>query len=601
VGFQKGIPLMDEQNITNHALEDMEDEIEDETEDESMDDEMEGMDLNELVEASLKGVQQGEVLQGMVMMITKEYVVIDVGYKSEGQIPIREFLDNEGNITVKVGDNVDVLLERLETEDGGILLSKEKAAEVKVWDDIRNAYNENKALKGKIIARVRGGYTVDIGVHAFLPGSQADLRPVRDMDSLVGKTFEFRVLKYNKRRGNVVVSRRTLLEERREGLRAETLKKIQEVDVLPGVVKNITDFGAFIDLGGLDGLLHITDMSWGKVKHPSEVLNIGDKIDVKILNFDPEKKRVSLGLKQLVPDPWLSATEKYAVGVRVHGKVVSLTEYGAFVELEPGIEGLIHLSEMSWTRKIRHPSQVLAVGDEVEAMVLDIKPDARRISLGLKQVEPNPWDAIGEKYPVDTVIEGKIKDVTDFGVFIGIDEGIDGLVHISDLSWSQRVKHPSELYKKGQEVQAKVIKIDRENERFSLSIKHVTPDPWEQAAQKYPINSRVTGTITNVTDFGVFVELEDGIEGLVHVSEISEEKIKTPVGMFNVGDTIETKVIDVNRKDHKISLSIKRLDEDADQVLVREYLSGGQTPFSSLGDLLKENLENKQKEEETEE
>ena len=587
---------MDEQNITNHALEDMEDEIEDE----SMDEEMEGMDLSEMVEESLKGVQQGEVLQGMVMMISKEHVVIDVGYKSEGQIPIREFLDNEGNITVKVGDSVDVLLERLETEDGGILLSKEKAAEVKVWDDIRNAYNENKALKGKIIARVRGGYTVDIGVHAFLPGSQADLRPVRDMDSLVGKTFDFRVLKYNKRRGNVVVSRRTLLEERREGQRTETLKKIQEVDVLPGVVKNITDFGAFIDLGGLDGLLHITDMSWGKVKHPSEVLNIGDKINVKILNFDPEKKRVSLGMKQLVPDPWLSATEKYAVGSRVHGKVVSLTEYGAFVELEPGIEGLIHLSEMSWTRKIRHPSQVLSVGDEVEAMVLDIKPDARRISLGLKQVEPNPWDAIGEKYPVDTIIEGKIKDVTDFGVFIGIDEGIDGLVHISDLSWSQRVKHPSELYKKGQEVQAKVIKIDRENERFSLSIKHVTPDPWEQAAQKYPINSRVSGTITNVTDFGVFVELEDGIEGLVHVSEISEEKIKTPVGMFNNGDTIETKVIDVNKKDHKISLSIKRLDEDADQVLVREYLSSGQTPFSSLGDLLKENLENKQKEEDKE-
>ena len=587
---------MDEQNITNHALDDMEEEIEDE----SMDEEMEGMDLSEMVEESLKGVQQGEVLQGMVMMISKEHVVIDVGYKSEGQIPIREFLDNEGNITVKVGDSVDVLLERLETEDGGILLSKEKAAEVKVWDDIRNAYNENKALKGKIIARVRGGYTVDIGVHAFLPGSQADLRPVRDMDSLVGKTFDFRVLKYNKRRGNVVVSRRTLLEERREGQRTETLKKIQEVDVLPGVVKNITDFGAFIDLGGLDGLLHITDMSWGKVKHPSEVLNIGDKINVKILNFDPEKKRVSLGMKQLVPDPWLSATEKYAVGSRVHGKVVSLTEYGAFVELEPGIEGLIHLSEMSWTRKIRHPSQVLSVGDEVEAMVLDIKPDARRISLGLKQVEPNPWDAIGEKYPVDTIIEGKIKDVTDFGVFIGIDEGIDGLVHISDLSWSQRVKHPSELYKKGQEVQAKVIKIDRENERFSLSIKHVTPDPWEQAAQKYPINSRVSGTITNVTDFGVFVELEDGIEGLVHVSEISEEKIKTPVGMFNNGDTIETKVIDVNKKDHKISLSIKRLDEDADQVLVREYLSSGQTPFSSLGDLLKENLENKQKEEDKE-
>jgi small subunit ribosomal protein S1 len=416
------------------------------------------------------------------------------------------------------------------------------------------------------------------------------------MDALVGQTMDFKVLKYNKKRSNVVVSRRVLLEERRESQRSKTLKKIQEMDVLPGVVKNITDYGAFIDLGGLDGLLHITDMSWGRVTHPSQVINVGDKINVKVLHFDADTQRVSLGLKQLVPDPWLEAPQKYAVGNRVSGKVVSLTDYGAFIELEEGIEGLIHLSEMSWTKKMRHPSQMVSVGDEVEAVVLDINPEARRISLGLKQVEPNPWDVIGQKYPVGTIIEGKIKNITDFGVFIGIDEGIDGLVHISDLSWIKRVKHPSELFKKGQEVQAKVLKIDRENERFSLSIKHVTPDPWEEIPRKYKPKSKVTGTITNVTDFGIFVEIEEGIEGLVHVSEISNEKIKTPVGQFQVSQVIEAQVLNVNKKERKIALSMKRIEEDEDKVLVREYLSSSQSPFSRLGEIFKENLENKAQE-----
>ncbi len=549
---------------------------------------MDGMDMKELYEESLKSLQEGEVISGSIIQVTKDFVVVDVGYKSEGQIPISEFLDERGQVDAQIGDTIDVLLEKREDEDGEIQLSKEKAAKIKVWDEIRRKFNEEEVISGVITARVKGGYTVDIGVPAFLPGSQVDLRPVKDMDALVGKTFEFKILKYNKKRSNVVISRRVILEDKRRKSREETLKKIREQDVLPGVVKNITDYGAFIDLGGLDGLLHITDMSWGRVKHPSEILKIGDEITVKILNFDPETERVSLGLKQLQQDPWTTAAENYKPGTRVSGKVVSLTDYGAFVEVEEGIEGLIHLSEMSWTKKIRHPSMVVNVGDEVEAMVLDIDPNNRRISLGLKQVEPNPWDVIGEKYPVGTIIEGKIKNITDFGVFIGIDEGIDGLVHISDLSWTKRVKHPSELFKKGQEVQAKVLKIDRENERFSLSIKHVTPDPWEEIPKNYRVGGKVTGTVTNVTDFGVFVEIEEGIEGLIHVSEISAEKVKTPVGQFNPGDLITAKVVNVNKKERKIGLSLRRMDEDSDRTTIRDYLSSSSSSFPNLGDLLGE-------------
>ena len=561
---------------------------------------MESMDMKELYEESLRSLQEGEVIVGTVIQVTKDFVVVDVGYKSEGQISISEFLDEQGEVQAAVGDTIDVLLERREDEDGEILLSKEKAAKIKVWDDIRRAYNEGEMIKGTVTARVKGGFTVDIGVPAFLPGSQVDLRPVKDMDSLVNKTFEFQILKYNKKRSNVVISRRAILEEHRQKARELTLKRIQEQDVLDGVVKNITDYGAFIDLGGLDGLLHITDMSWGRVKHPSELIKIGDEVKVKVLNFDAGTERVSLGMKQLQPDPWTTAAEKYPPSARIHGRVVSLTDYGAFVEVEEGIEGLIHLSEMSWTKKIRHPSMVVNVGDEVEAMVLDIDPGNRRISLGLKQVEPNPWDVIGEKYPVGTIIEGKIKNITDFGVFIGIDEGIDGLVHISDLSWTKRVKHPSELFKKGQEVQAKVLKIDRENERFSLSIKHVTPDPWEEIPRKYKVGSRITGTITNVTDFGIFVEVEPGIEGLIHVSEISAEKIKTPVGQFNVGDVVTAKVVNVNRKERKIGLSLRRLEEESDKATIRDYLSSSSTSFPNLGDLLKESQELNQQQSEPE-
>jgi small subunit ribosomal protein S1 len=414
---------------------------------------------------------------------------------------------------------------------------------------------------------------------------------------MVGKEFEFKVLKYNRKRSNIVLSRRVILEAEREEKRAKTLSSIHEGKVVDGVVKNITEYGVFVDLGGVDGLLHITDMSWGRVKHPSERFSIGDPITVKILNLDLEKERVSLGLKQLTQDPWTTAAEKYPVSSRITGRVVSLTDYGAFVELEEGIEGLIHVSEMSWTKKVRHPSKVVSVGEEVEAKVLDIKPESRRISLGMKQVVPNPWDVINEKYPVGTTIEGKIKNITDFGIFIGIDEGIDGLVHISDISWTKRIKHPSELYKKGDTVRAIVLDIDKKSERFSLGIKQMQSDPWETVEERYEVGKEITGTVTNVTDFGIFVELEEGIEGLVHVSEISKEKIKTPVGLYNVGDVITAKVMNLNSEERRIGLSIKRLEIEDEQDVLSDYLSKMGPATSTFGEILRENLQEKLKDE----
>ncbi len=550
-------------------------------------------ELARLYEQSFRTIQEGEVAKGTIVAVEKDYVVVDIGYKSEGQINIREFTDAEGNVQAKVGDTVDVLLERTEDEDGTIILSKEKAAKIKVWDEISRVYNDDGVIHGTIVGRVKGGMSVDIGVNAFLPGSQVDLRPVRNLDAMIGRDFDFKILKFNKKRSNIVLSRRVLLEKEREEKKKETLKVLEDGRVMQGVVKNITDYGVFVDLGGIDGLLHITDMSWGRVGHPSEMFSIGDEITVKVLHFDRERERVSLGLKQLKEDPWLTAAEKYPVGTRVQGRVVSLADYGAFVEVEEGVEGLIHVSEMSWTRKIRHPSKVVQVGDIVEAVVLSINPEAKRISLGMKQVEPNPWDVIAEKYPVGTTIEGRIKNITDFGLFIGIDEGIDGLVHISDISWTKRIKHPSELYKKGDEVRAVVLNIDRENERFSLGIKQLESDPWDEIPHKYQVGSTVTGTVTNVTDFGVFVELEEGIEGLIHVSEISSEKIKTPVGMFNEGDTVTAKVVSVSRRDRKIALSLRRLEDEADRATYREYLNSAQAATSNLGELLQRGLAEK--------
>jgi small subunit ribosomal protein S1 len=486
------------------------------------------------------------------------------------------------------------MIEWWDEENEVVVLSKEKAEKVKVWEAIKVAYDADETVDGTIVSRVKGGFSVDIGVNAFLPGSQADLRPIRNMDELVGKSFSFKILKYNRKRSNIVLSRRVLLEEEREEKRAATLASIHEGKVVDGVVKNITEYGVFVDLGGVDGLLHITDISWGRVKHPSEMFSVGDEITVKILNLDLERERVSLGMKQLSEDPWNTAAEKYPVDSKIKGRVVSLTDYGAFVELEEGIEGLIHVSEMSWTRKIRHPSKVVSVNDEVDAVVLDIKPDARRISLGMKQAVPNPWDVISDKYPVGTTIEGKIKNITDFGLFIGIDEGIDGLVHISDISWTKRIKHPSEAFKKGDLVQAIVLEIDKENERFSLGIKQLNQDPWETVAERYEVTKEITGTVTNVTDFGVFVELEEGIEGLIHVSEISKEKIKTPVGMFEVGDMVTARVMNINSEERRIGLSIKRLDMEDDQSILADYVNTMKESNSTeFGDILREGLQEK--------
>jgi small subunit ribosomal protein S1 len=562
------------------------------------DDELDGEDsmedLMDMYEESFKRFAEGEVVTGRIISIDKEHVLVDIGYKSEGQIRIDEFRDENGDIQATVDDNVEVMVEWWDDENEVVVLSKDKAEKVKVWDEIKKTHEADETIEGVIVNRVKGGFSVDIGVQAFLPGSQADLRPIRNLDEMVGKSFRFKILKYNRKRSNIVLSRRVLLEEEREAKRAATLSSISEDKVVEGIVKNITEYGVFVDLGGVDGLLHITDISWGRVKHPSELFSVGDEIKVKILSLDLERERVSLGMKQLTEDPWASATEKYPVESRITGKVVSLTDYGAFVELEEGIEGLIHVSEMSWTRKIRHPSKVVSVGDEVDAVVLDIKPENRRISLGMKQVVPNPWDVISDKYPIGTTIEGKIKNITDFGLFIGIDEGIDGLVHISDISWTKRIKHPSEVYKKGDVVQAIVLEIDKENERFSLGIKQLQLDPWETVAQRYQVGKEITGTVTNVTDFGVFVELEEGIEGLVHVSEISKEKIKTPVGKFELGDVISARVMNINSEERRIGLSIKRLEVEDEQSLLSEYVSNmSNSKSTEFGDILRENLQEK--------
>lgn len=552
--------------------------------------------LMDLYEESFKRFAEGEVVTGKIISVDKDHVLVDIGYKSEGQIRIHEFKDAEGNIKAEVGDAVEVMVEWWDDEEERVILSKEKAANVKVWEEIKKSYDEEGTIEGTITNRVKGGFSVDIGVQAFLPGSQADLRPIRNLDEMVGQSFKFKILKYNRKRSNIVLSRRAILEKEREEKRAATLSSIHEGKVVDGIVKNITEYGVFVDLGGVDGLLHITDISWGRVKHPSELFNISDPITVKILSFDIEKERVSLGMKQLTPDPWTTAAEQYPVGSKVTGKVVSLTDYGAFVELEEGIEGLIHVSEMSWTRKIRHPSKVVSVSEEVEAVVLDIKPDSRRISLGMKQVVPNPWDVISEKYPVGTTIEGKIKNITDFGLFIGIDEGIDGLVHISDISWTKRIKHPSELYKKGDLVQAIVLDIEKQNERFSLGVKQLQSDPWETVSERYEVGKEITGTITNLTDFGIFVELEEGIEGLVHVSEISKEKIKTPIGKYNVGDLLTAKVMNINTQERRIGLSIKRLEMEDEQALLSEYVNNMRPATSTFGEILRENLQEKMNE-----
>ncbi|MBU4263630.1 MAG: 30S ribosomal protein S1 [Proteobacteria bacterium] len=556
----------------------------------------EGMSFAELFnDEQLTVANVGDVVQGTIIDVSDNFAVIDIGDKSESEIPLSEFKNEGVDVEVKVGDIFDVYVEKREAE-GGLRLSREKAIGIKVWEDIANIQEADGTIQGRIESRVKGGLSVDIGVPAFLPYSQIDLRPVKDLDNMIGQTYDFKILKFNRKRNNVVISRRAILEADRQKLREEMRSSLEEGAVVSGSITNITDYGVFIDLGGLDGLCHITDLSWGRVSHPSKLFKVGQEIEVKVLKYDKETDKVSLGVKQLKSDPWSTVEQKYPIGSRAMGKVVSITDYGVFAELEEGVEGLVHVSEMSWSKKTRHPSKIVSVGDEIEISILNIDVDAKRISLGMKQLQPNPWDLVTENYPVGSIIEGKIKNITDFGIFIGIEEGIDGLIHVSDLSWTERIKHPSEKYSKGQTIQAVVLKIDRENERFSLGIKQLTPDPWQQTIEKYPVGALVTGKITNVTDFGIFVEVEEGIEGLVHVSEISKEKINTPVGMYNVGDTLDTKVISVSAKDRKIGLSIKAMSEDSSEMKIDEYkkqqLSSGP---STLGDLLKEEFDNQEK------
>ncbi len=540
--------------------------------------------LLDMYDVSFKNFAEGEVVRGTVLRVSDAEVVVDVGYKSEGVIAREEFRGEDGQINIKVGDSVDVLLEKTEDKEGYIVLSKEKAEKMKVWDEVERAYQERRVVVGRVIERVKGGLAVDIGVRAFLPGSQVDVRPVRNLDSLRGQELRMRVIKVNKKRGNIVLSRKAVLEEENASRKRETLDTLEEGKVLMGVVKNITEYGAFVDLGGIDGLLHITDMSWGRINHPNEVLNVGDEIKVSVLKFDRESERVSLGYKQLKVDPWSTAMIRYPVGARVKGKVVSLTDYGAFVELEQGVEGLIHVSEMSWSKKVKHPSKVLNVGQEVECAVLGLDQEAHRISLGLKQVEMNPWSQLVEKYPVGSKIKGKVRNLTEFGAFVEVEEGIDGLIHISDLSWTKRVKHPSEILKKGDVVEAVVLNIDAENQRLSLGLKQLATDIWDEFFSHHKVGDIVEGKIVRLTNFGAFVELAEGIEGLVHVSELDEKRIDNPEAHFKPGAVHPMKILKITADERKIGLSIRAVKQDETQRDLASYREAVGSDRSTLGD-----------------
>jgi small subunit ribosomal protein S1 len=539
--------------------------------------------LAALYDETFKNIEEGTITEGRVIDIQRDRVVVDIGYKSEGMIPADQFSPEELE-HLSVNDPVQVYIEQCEDADGNLLLSKEKADKMKVWEDLEVAHKDEKQVQGKVISRIKGGMIVDIGVKAFLPGSQIDLTPVRDLDGLVGKTYNFKIIKINHRRGNVVVSRRALLEETRDKRRQSTLSTLSEGQLIEGTVKNITDYGAFLDLGGIDGLLHITDISWGRVGHPSDMFSMGDRVEVLVLKYDRETGRISLGVKQKTPDPWTKVEEKYPARSRVKGKVVSLTDYGAFVELEPGVEGLVHVSEMSWTHEVRHPSKVVSVGDAIEAQVLHVDQHSRKISLGMKQTAPNPWDIIEDKYPEGTEIEGKVKSVTDFGAFVGLDEGVDGLIHISDMSWTKHIKHPSELFKKGQSVKAIILKIDKEKERLSLGFKQLISDPWSsEIPQRYRVGETTMGKVSKIADFGVFVELEGGVEGLIHVSEIGPDVQERLEEKFTVGQEVEAKIVKVDCDDRKIALSLWEHLKDLEQGEVDEFNSSQGSVDQSFG------------------
>ncbi|MGH9517434.1 MAG: 30S ribosomal protein S1, partial [Terriglobales bacterium] len=496
------------------------------------------------------------VLKGTVIKLTSTHVVVDIGAKSEGMVPIAEVMDHEGKPKFQAGDEIHVVRDKGETEEGYIKLSFQKAQKLRAWDEIEKAYSENQPIKATVMERTKGGVTVDIlGASAFLPGSQIDLRPVRNLDALKGQTFDVAIVKLNKKRGNIVVSRKQILEEVQNEKKAKTLEHLEEGSVLTGVVKNLTEYGAFVDLGGIDGLLHITDMSWGRLTHPRDLVNVGDQIQVKVLKFDSEKQRVSLGFKQLTPDPWLDASHRYPVGAHVNGRVISVTDYGAFVELEQGIEGLVHVSEMTWSKRMKHPSKLVNVGDQVECVVINVNPQERRISLGMRQLAANPWDALHEKFPVGTTVEGKVRNMTDFGAFIEIEDGIDGLVHVSNLSWTKRVKHPSEVLKKGDRVKAIVLAIEPDKRRLSLGVKQLQPDAWESFFEQHHVGDVLHGKVLRVASFGAFVEIADGIEGLCHNSE-AQDANGQPIHL-EVGLEHDFKIIKMNPEEKKVGLSIK--------------------------------------------
>ncbi len=558
-----------------------------------MDVEHQSNEFAELFSASLKDQKErperDKILEGTVVRVDPDTVLVDVGRKSEGFVPLSEFKDGEGNITVAVGDKVKVVSSR----DGGNKFSKKRADQMYAWETIHEAGGEGAVLEGTIIAKTNGGFTVAIGgINGFLPASQVDIRPSGNGDAYIGLAGQLKVISLNQKRGNIVLSRRALIEEERAESRKTTLENLEEGQMIQGVVKNLTEYGAFVDLGGVDGLLHVTDISWGRVGKPADVLKPGQEVNVKILKFDKDKGKVSVGIKQTQPDPWQDITTRYPEGTRISGKVVSLMDYGAFVEIESGIEGLVHVSEMSWTKRVRKASDLLNIGDMVDVVVLGIDIQNRKISLGLKQVTDNPWQSIADRYPIGTKLEGQIKNMTDFGMFIGIEEGIDGLVHVSDISWTKRVKHPGDVYSKGDLVQAVVLKVDPQNERVSLGIKQLTPDPWSLVPQKYAPGTRLFGKVASTTDFGVFVEIEEGIEGLIHVSELSREKIPSAKDFVAVGDTIEAVVLNADSRERRISLSVKSLAAATEKAEFESYLGGGQgEATSNLGDLMKTQMD----------
>ena len=518
-------------------------------------------DFDALYEESVRGFRDQDIVTGKITEITRDYVTVDIGFKSDCLITINEFQNSEGALEVEVGDSVEVYVEALEADEDGITyLSKRKAEKVRTWEKIGDIYEEDGIVRGTIVARIKGGLSVDIGVKAFLPGSQVDLRPVRNLDKLLGEDFDFKVLKFNQKRGNIVLSRRVLLEIDRDEKRLKTLDILQEGALIKGYVKNITDYGVFVDLGGVDGLLHITDMTWGRIVHPSEMFEIGDEVEVVVLKYFPDDQKVSLGLKQKVQNPWEMVEDKFAVGTKIIGKIVSLTDYGAFIEIEPGVEGLIHVSEMSWTKRVRHPSKVVELGQMVEAIVKDLDVERKRISLSIKEVQANPWKLALDRYPVGCIVKGVVRNVTDFGIFIGLDEGIDGLVHVSDISWKQRQCKPTEVANKGDEFEVKVLNIDVDQERLSLGIKQLTEDPWKDLDEKHPLGTDITGTVVNLTDFGIFVEVSDGVEGLVHISEIDSKIPKNKVHeTYPVGTVVKANIIKIDLEERRLGLSISEV------------------------------------------